>query len=134
MTKGGFKVVAMRGGSRSAVPPSIAPSPTIAIVTLDVVVRRQGGGFGNDSVGDVLALAATKAGGGQRDESGRGEEDDAMMTVAAAMLRRKGRRWGDRHNDDGKEEVVEVRWMTTKVAAGERRGRGVLKDDGGWGR
>ncbi len=52
-----------------------------------------------------------------------------MMTVAAAMLRCEGRRWGNRDDDDGKEEVVEVRWMTTtrpsrrrEVAAGERAG------------
>jgi hypothetical protein len=51
------------------------------------------------------------------------------MMTAAAMLPRKGRRWGDRNDDDGEEEVVEVRWMTTtrlsrcrEVAAGERAG------------
>jgi len=49
-----------------------------------------------------------KAGGVQRDESGRGEEDEALMT-AGAMLPREGRRWGDRDDDDGEEEVVEVR-------------------------
>ena len=48
------------------------------------------------------------------------------MMTAAAMLPLKGRRWGDRNDDDGKEEVVEVRWTTTtrplrrwEVAAGE---------------
>ncbi len=45
--------------------------------------------------GNVIALAATKAGGGQRNESGRGEEDEAMMT-AAAMLPCEGRRWAMR--------------------------------------
>ena len=35
-----------------------------------------------------------------------------MMTVTA-MLPRKGRRWGDHDDNDGEEEVVEVRWMTT---------------------
>ena len=51
------------------------------------------------------------------------------MMMAAAMLPREGRRWGDRDDDDGKEEVVEVRWTTTtrpsrhrEVAAGERAG------------
>jgi hypothetical protein len=34
---------------------------------LDFVVRRQGGGCGDDNDGDVIALAATKAGGGQHD-------------------------------------------------------------------
>jgi hypothetical protein len=51
------------------------------------------------------------------------------MMTAAVMLPREGRRWGDRDNDDGEEEVVEVRWTTTtrpswrrEVAAGERAG------------
>jgi len=51
------------------------------------------------------------------------------MMTAAAMLPCKGRRWGDCDNDDGEEEVVEVRWTTTmrpsrrwEVAAGERAG------------
>jgi hypothetical protein len=73
-------------------------------------------------------LAAKKAGGGQRDESGRGEEEEAMMT-AAAIMPREGRRWGDRNEDDGKEEVVEVRWTTMtrpllrrEVVAGKRAG------------
>ena len=51
------------------------------------------------------------------------------MMTAAAMLPREGRQWGDRDNNDGKEEVVEVRWTTTtrpsqrwEVAAGERAG------------
>ena len=30
------------------------------------------------------------------------------MMTAAAMLPREGRRWGDREDDDGDEEVVEV--------------------------
>ncbi len=54
VTKGGFEVVAVRGGSlcrRSAIH---------AIGTLDVVVRRRGGGCGNDGDGNVVALAATK--------------------------------------------------------------------------
>ena len=49
--------------------------------------------------------------------------------TAAAMLPRKGRRWGDRDDDDGKEEVVKVRWTTTmrpsrrrEVAAGKTAG------------
>ena len=42
---------------------------------LDVVVRQGGGGCGDHSDGDVIALAATKAGGGQRNESGRGQEE-----------------------------------------------------------
>ncbi len=53
--------------------------------------------------------------------------------TAAAMLSRESRRWGDRDDDDGEEEVVEVRWMTTtrpsrcrEVAAGERAGVCVL--------
>ena len=53
-------------------------------------------------------LAATKAGGGQRDECGRGEEEEAMMT-AAAMLPREGKGWGDCADNDGEDEVVEVR-------------------------
>jgi hypothetical protein len=51
------------------------------------------------------------------------------MMTAAAMLPRKGRRWGNRDDNDGKEEVVEVRWTTTmrplrrrEVAAGKRAG------------
>jgi hypothetical protein len=51
------------------------------------------------------------------------------MMTAAVMLPREGRRWGDRDNDDGEEEVVEVRWTTTtrpswrrEVAAGKRAG------------
>ncbi len=51
------------------------------------------------------------------------------MMTAAAMLPRKGRQWGDRNDNDGEEEVVEVRWTTTtrpwrrqKVAAGKRAG------------
>jgi hypothetical protein len=52
------------------------------------------------------------------------------MMTAAAMLPREGRQWGDRDDNDGKEEeVVEVRWTTTtrpsrrrEVAAGERAG------------
>ena len=51
------------------------------------------------------------------------------MMTAAAMLPREGRRWGDRNEDDGKEEVVEVRWTTTtrpllrwEVVAGKRVG------------
>ena len=51
------------------------------------------------------------------------------MMTAAAMSPCEGRRWGDRDDDDGKEEVVEVRWTTTtrpsrrrEVAAGERAG------------
>ena len=51
------------------------------------------------------------------------------MMMAAAMLPRKGRRWGDRDDDDGKEEVVKVRWTTMtrlsrrrELAAGERVG------------
>jgi hypothetical protein len=51
------------------------------------------------------------------------------MMTAAAMLPREGRRWGDHDDNDGEEEVVEVRWMTTtrpsrrrEVAAGERAG------------
>jgi hypothetical protein len=51
------------------------------------------------------------------------------MMMAVAMLPRKGRRWGDRNDDDGEEEVVEVRWTTTtrpslrrEVAAGKRAG------------
>ena len=50
------------------------------------------------------------------------------MTVGA-MLPCEGRRWGDCDDDEGEEEVVEVRWMTTtrpswrrEVAAGERAG------------
>ena len=50
-------------------------------------------------------------GGGQHDESGRGDEEEAMR--AAAMLPREGRWWGDRDDNDGKEEVKEVRWTTT---------------------
>ncbi len=72
LTKGGFEVVAVRGGSlccRSAIH---CASADIAIATLDVVVWRRGGGSGDDSYGDVIALAATKVGSGQRDESGRG--------------------------------------------------------------
>ncbi len=49
--------------------------------------------------------------------------------TAGAILPRKGRRWGDRDDDDGEEEVVEVRWTTTtrplrhrEVAAGKRVG------------
>ena len=49
--------------------------------------------------------------------------------TAAVMLSRESRRWGDRDDDDGKEEVGEVRWMTTtrpsrcqEVAAGKRAG------------
>ena len=51
------------------------------------------------------------------------------MMTAAAMLPREGRRWGDRDDNDGEEEVVEVRGMTTtrpsrrrEVAAGKRAG------------
>ena len=36
-----------------------------------------------------------------------------MMTVAA-MLPHKGRRWGNRDDDDGEEEVMEVRWTTVE--------------------
>jgi hypothetical protein len=49
--------------------------------------------------------------------------------TAGAILPRKGRRWGDRDDNDGEEEVVEVRWTTTtrplrrrEVAAGKRVG------------
>ena len=49
--------------------------------------------------------------------------------TAAVMLSRESRRGGDRDDDDGKEEVGEVRWMTTtrpsrcqEVAAGKRAG------------
>ena len=49
--------------------------------------------------------------------------------TAAVMLSRESRRWGDHDDDDGEEEVVEVRWMTTtrpsrrwELAAGERAG------------
>jgi hypothetical protein len=51
------------------------------------------------------------------------------MMTAGAMLPCKGRRWGDRDDDEGEEEVVEVRWTTTtrpsrrrEVAAGKRAG------------
>ena len=51
------------------------------------------------------------------------------MMMAAAMLPCKGRQWGDRNDDDGEEEVVEVRWTTTvrpsrrrEMAAGKRAG------------
>jgi len=51
------------------------------------------------------------------------------MMMAVAMLPCEGRRWGNCNDDDGKEEVVEVRWTTTtrpsrrwEVAAGERVG------------
>jgi len=53
------------------------------------------------------------------------------------MLPREGRRWGDRDNDDGEEEVVEVRWTTTtrpsrhhEVAAGKRAD--LRSPQGGW--
>ena len=36
------------------------------------------------------------------------------MMTAAAMLPREGRRWGDRDDNDGELEVVEVRWTTMK--------------------
>ena len=85
-------------------------------------------------------LAATKAGSGQCNESGQGEEEEAMMTVAA-MLPREGRRWGDRADNDGKEEVVEVRWATTtrpsrrrEVVAGKRAGVCVTETSVGNGR
>ena len=49
--------------------------------------------------------------------------------MEAVMLSRESRRWGDRNDDDGEEEVVEVRWTTTtrplrhrEVAAGKRVG------------
>jgi len=110
VTKGGFEVVAVRGGSHCR-------RPAIHFSSADHCNRDAG-----------IALAAMKAGGGQRDESGRGEEEEAMMTVAA-MLPREGGRWGDRDNDDGEEEVVEVRWTTMtrpsrhrEVAAGKRAG------------
>jgi hypothetical protein len=41
------------------------------------------------------------------DGGGDGEIDEEMMT-AAAMLSREGRWWGDRNDNDGEEEVVEV--------------------------
>ena len=51
------------------------------------------------------------------------------MMTAAAMLPCEGRRWGDRDDNDGEEEVVEVRGMTMmrpsrrrEVAAGKRAG------------
>ena len=47
--------------------------------------------------------------------------------TTAAMLSRECRRWGDRDDDDGKEEVVEVddnneTVAASGVAAGERAG------------
>ncbi len=55
------------------------------------------------------------------------------MMTAAAMLPSEGRRWGDRDDNGGEEEVVEVRWTTTtrpswrrEVAAGERAGSRVF--------
>ena len=55
------------------------------------------------------------------------------MMTAAAMLLREGRRWGDCDDDDGEEEVVEVRWTTTTRPSRQAKGRvqGVLKEDGG---
>jgi len=51
------------------------------------------------------------------------------MIMAVAMLPCEGRRWGDRDDNDGEEEVVEVMWTTTtrpswcrEVAAGKRAG------------
>jgi len=129
MTKGGFKVVAVRGGSRCR-------RPAVHCASANHCDRDAGRcrsavrwrGCGDDSNGDVIALAATKAGGEQRDESGGGEGEEAMM-VAVAMLPCKGRQWGNRDDDDGEEEVVEVRWTTTmrpsrcrEVAAGKRAG------------
>ena len=55
-----------------AITPSIAPPPTIEIAMLDIVVWRRGGGCGDYSNGDVIALAATIAGGGRRNERGGG--------------------------------------------------------------
>ena len=47
--------------------------------------------------------------------------------MAVAMLSCESRRWGDRNDDDGEEEVLEVRWTTTtrpsrrrEMAAGKR--------------
>ena len=49
------------------------------------------------------------------------------MMTATAMLPCEGRWWGDRDDDDGEDEVVEVRWTTMtrpsrhrEVAAGKR--------------
>jgi len=76
---GGGRGVHDNGGNRGggcerrepfAVTLSIAPPPTIEIVTLDIVVWQWGGGCSNDSDGDVIALAATITGGGLRDERG----------------------------------------------------------------
>ena len=57
----------------AAIMPSIAPSPAIEFVTLDIVVWWQGGGCGDDSDGDVIALAAMRAGCEWRNERGEGE-------------------------------------------------------------
>ena len=59
------------------------------------------------------------------------------MMMAAAMLPCKCRRWGNCDNNDGEEEVVEMRWTTTmrpsrcwEVAAGKRAGS--RSPQGGW--
>ena len=51
------------------------------------------------------------------------------MMTAASILPCEGRQWGDPDDDDGKEEVLEVRWTTTtrpsrrrEVTAGKRAG------------
>ena len=57
------------------------------------------------------------------------------MMMVAGMLSRKGRRWGNRDDDDGKDEVVEVddnneTVVAAGVVAGKRAGSRSPQD--GW--
>ncbi len=91
-----------------------------ASATVDVVVRRRGGGCGNDSGDnggeDILALAATRSGIGQLDEIGWEEEED-MVTMATSMSPRRGA-VDDTTRGGGADVVMVRRTMTTHDGEG----------------
>jgi hypothetical protein len=99
--------------------------------TVGVVMRRQGGGFGNDGSnsgvnggddgdnggGDVAVLVATRAGVGQRNEIGWGEEENLVMTVAAMLSCGVGGggKWRDKRGGGRREASLLLRRMTTTM-------------------
>ena len=91
-----------------------------ASATVDVVVRRRGGGCGDDGGDDggedVLALAATRSGVGKLHEIGWEEEEEVVTTAAAMSLRRGG--VDDATRGGGANIVMAQRTMTTHDGEG----------------
>jgi hypothetical protein len=69
--------------------------------------RRRGWRQAKGWVRGVLREDGEADGSDWTDGGGDGEIDEDLMMVAA-MLSREGRRWGDRDDNAGEEEVVEV--------------------------